>query len=140
MLIPSPWRNLTTTRCVCKTPKGDVVVLGSSRGEIEVPEGTAEAVITPVKITGRGGVNEPIGPSKIWSEAWGLLDVEDHAKKVSIVEEGRKLAEKQEADRKRRQKKAKEEAKVKPVEVATEIKMDDDLKRPQFPGPKPEKR
>lgn len=60
----------------------------SSRGpELEVADGTTEAVIAPIKLTGRGGKFEAVGASKIWTEKWGLLELEDHAKKMKIEEE-----------------------------------------------------
>ena len=115
MQIPNPWPHHARSRCTCKTPKGDVVVMVATRGPIEVADDCEEVVIEPVRMTGRGGKHEVIGPARIWSKNWGLLDIEDHLKKTNLANEeaemkARKAKEKAEA--KARKAKAKVEAKV----------------------------
>ena len=99
MFIPNPWPHFPSTRCVCKP--GDIAVMIATRGDIEVPDGTTEALLTPVKMKGRGKYEE-VGPSRIWSEEFGLLDVEDHVKKLEIKGETAKLQDAQKQASKRK--------------------------------------
>lgn len=89
MKIPNPWPYYSgVTRTVCTTPEGDVVSILVTRGpEIEVTDGATKVLVEPIKLTGRGGVYKSLGPPKVWTEAWGLLDVEDHATKQEIEAE-----------------------------------------------------
>jgi hypothetical protein len=72
---------------------------------LDVPDDTVEALLEPVA-NGRPGA-AVIGPGQIWSNRFGLLNLEDHAKKVE-VEKGevamreRKQKEKEEKARKAR--------------------------------------
>lgn len=103
MKIPNPWPWHPLSRCICRTEKGDVACVGSTREpELEVPD-AAEVLIEPVKYVGRGVV-EPIAQGRIWSKRWGLLDIEDHMKKQQIEEEEAELKLKQRKQQKREQK------------------------------------
>jgi len=96
MFIPNPWSHFPSTRCVCKPSDAELLI--ATRGDLEIPDGTTEAILTPVRITGRGGKFEAVGASRIWSDEFGLLDIEDHAKKVEIKEEDRKLQQRREVE------------------------------------------
>jgi hypothetical protein len=82
-------------------------VCGAGR-EIEVPDTAVEVLIEPVA---RGRYDsETLAPGRIWSKEFGLLDVEDHLKKVEIKKEEGALKTRQEADRLRRQEEAERKA------------------------------
>ena len=133
MLIPNPWRHHPMVRYTCKTPDGDITVVRASREGLEVEDNVNEAMVEPVKASGRGGAVTVVGQGRIWSRAWGLLEVKDHVKKMELIAQEEKLTKKQEADRKREAKKAKERAvTAKPVEVVNKIRM--------VHSPQPEKR
>lgn len=105
MKIPNPWPYHALSRCTCKTSKDEVVCVGSTRDrELEVPEAD-EVLIEPVKQAGRGVV-VPVGQGRIWSKKWGLLDLEDHLKKMKIEEEEAELKAKQKKQQKRDEKPA----------------------------------
>lgn len=99
MKISNPWPHRPMTRITCRTPNGEVVCTSSTRGPLDVPDDTVEALLEPVA-NGRPGA-AVIGQPQIWSNRFGLLNLEDHAKKVEI--------EKEEADMKARKQKEKEE-------------------------------
>lgn len=90
MQIPNPWSHHPLSRCTCKTPKGDVISIGVTRGPLEVPDDSAEVLIEPVKYV-RAGVVEPIGQGRIWSKEYGMLDIEDHIRKMKIKEQEEQL-------------------------------------------------
>lgn len=101
MKIPNPWPSYNgITRTVCKTPEGDVVAMMVTRGpEIEVSDNAIEVLIESVKVTGRGGAYKLLGPPKVWTKAWGLLDIGDHTTKLEIeAERGARVREDQERE------------------------------------------
>jgi hypothetical protein len=60
-----------------------------------------EVLIEPVD---RGRYDsKTLAPGRIWSKEYGMLDVEDHMKKLKIEKEAEALKVRQEADRLRRQ-------------------------------------
>lgn len=87
MKIPNPWPHHALSRCTCETPNGVVISTGSSRGPIEVPDDSVQVLIEPVKATGRGGRVEVLGQGRVWSKEWGLLDIEDHLRKIRLANE-----------------------------------------------------
>lgn len=101
MKIPNPWPYHPLTRYTCRGPQGETVLIVSTKErEIEVGE-CDEVVMEPVKATGRGGKIAVIGPARIWSRDFGLLDIEDHVKKRQIEIEEAELKMKQRKDRER---------------------------------------
>jgi hypothetical protein len=81
---------------------------------LDVPDDTTEALLEPVA-NGRPGA-VAIAPSQIWSNRFGLLNLEDHVKKVEIEKEeatmkARKQKEKEEKEAKARTKKVEKERK-----------------------------
>lgn len=127
MKIPNPWPWHALSRYTCRGPKGENVVIESSRDrEVEVDD-CDEILIEPVKQVGRGGQVQAIGQGRIWSKKWGLLDLEDHLKKQQIEAEDAELKIKQ---RKQREKeKAAKVVSEKPARVITEkaVVVDDKL-------------
>jgi hypothetical protein len=131
MQIPNPWPHHTLSRCTCKTPKGEVVMTSSTRGPLEVPDDTEEVVIEPVKFAGRGGKVDVLGQGRIWSKNWGLLDIEDHLKKVNLANEE---AEMKARKAKEKPKPAKPKPKPKPakpkevkLEATSKLEMSDGM-------------
>ncbi len=122
MLIPNPWPNYPMTRTVSKTPQGDFVSTASTRGDLEVPDGTVEALIEPVA-NGRPGA-AAVAQGRIWSRAWGCLEIKDHIKKQELVKEVAELKVRQEVEAEKPAKKVEKPAKeaekpVKKVENPT---------------------
>jgi hypothetical protein len=118
--IPNPWPWHPLSRCTCRTEKGDVVCVGSSRDrELEVPDAD-EVLIEPVKHGIKRGEVEPIGQGRIWSRRWGLLDIEDHVKKQQIEIEEAELREKQKRQRDRDKERDQRAKKEKPAKVVSE--------------------
>jgi hypothetical protein len=75
----------------------------STRNNLEVPDGASEALIEPVK-NGRPGA-AATAQGRIWSPEWGVMEIEDHLKKLKIVEEEKALKVRLEkVDRERRPK------------------------------------
>jgi hypothetical protein len=111
MKIANPWPNYPMCRCICKP--GDQVVVQATRKDLEVPDGTTEALIEPVKVVGRGNKVEVVAQGRVWSEAWGLLDIEDHLKKQEIEAEAARMKERAEKERARKAQEARERAKPK---------------------------
>ena len=106
MKIPNPWPWHPLSRCICRTEKGDVVCVGSTREpELEVPD-AEEVLIEPVKYAPGHVDTIPIGQGRIWSKRWGLLDIEDHLKKQQIEAEEAELKLKQRKQQKRDEKPA----------------------------------
>ena len=89
MLIPNPWPNYPMTRIVSKTPQGDFISTSSTRGDLEVPDGTVEALIVPVE-NGRPGASA-VAEGRIWSREWGCLEIKDHVQKQDLAKEVTKL-------------------------------------------------
>jgi hypothetical protein len=85
MLIPNPWPNYPMTRIVSKTPQGDVISTASTRGDLEVPDETVEALLEPVA-NGRPGA-QAVAQGRIWSREWGCLEIPDHIKKQELAKE-----------------------------------------------------
>jgi hypothetical protein len=112
MLIPNPWPNYPMTRTISKTPQGDFVIVASTRGDLEVPDDTVEALIEPVA-NGRPGA-PAIAQGRIWSREWGCLEIKDHIKKQELAKEVAECEARQKAARKARPK----AETVKPVEEA----------------------
>jgi hypothetical protein len=73
----------------------------ATRGDIELPDGTTEVLLTPVKMRARGKYDE-VGPPRIWSEEYGLLDVEDHVKKLELKEDIQKMEDDRKKEQQRR--------------------------------------
>jgi len=87
MKIPNPWPYHPMSRITCRIDgrEDDVQCIVATRDvELEVPDGTVEAVIEPV--TQRGEI-KAVGSPRVWSEAWGLLDIEDHLTKLELAKE-----------------------------------------------------
>jgi hypothetical protein len=107
-------------RITCKTPEGEVVCRVSTRGPLEVPDGTTEALIEPVA-NGRPDA-AVVGPPRIWSDRWGLLEVEDHVKKMEIEKEAAAVKERKQKEKEEKARKAADIKKVekerKPAKVA----------------------
>ena len=84
MFIPNPWPNYPMTRIVGKTPQGDFVSTVSTRGDLEVPDDTTEALIEPVE-NGRPGA-PAVAEGRIWSREWGCLEIKDHIQKQELAQ------------------------------------------------------
>ncbi len=128
MKIPNPWPNHPHIRF--NVNNGDC--LGSCGGgpEIEVPDSAVEVLIEPVN---RGRYNaKTLGSGRIWSKEFGLLDVEDHLKKVEIKKEDEAFKVRQDADRLRKQ----EEAKLIVSQKGKEAKPKEEAKEESEPKPK----
>lgn len=115
MKIPNPWPwhphtrcNVNNGECICVLPGGH---------ELEVPDTAVEVLIEPVE-KGRSDARV-VAQSKIWSKSWGMLDLEDHLKKMEMQKEEADLRKRQEKERKRREKEAKERAATPPPEPET---------------------
>ena len=120
MLIPNPWPNDPMTRIVSKTPQGACVSTVSTRGDLEVPDDTVEALIEPVE-NGRPGA-PAVAQGRIWSREWGILEIPDHIKKQKIVADEKALKAKQEkAAKVERAKKVDEDRKPKKVDEPARI-------------------
>ena len=89
MLIPNPWPNYPMARIVSKTPQGDFVSTVSTRDNLEVPDDAVEALIVPVA-NGRPGA-PAVAEGRIWSRAWGCLEIPDHIKKQEMAKEAAEL-------------------------------------------------
>ncbi len=94
MFIPNPWPNYIN-QIVSKTPEGDFVSTMSTRGDLEVPDDTVEALIVPVE-NGRPGARA-IAEGRIWSREWGCLEIKDHIQKQKLAKEVAELKAKQKA-------------------------------------------
>jgi hypothetical protein len=137
MKIANPWPYHAMSRCICKTPAGDQVRVQTSRGpELEVPDGSTEVMIEPVKQVGRGGKVEAIGQGRIWSEAWGLLDIVDHLKKQEIEAEETAMKERVEKERERKAQEARERGKAQ-VEAKLKAKEKEEAEPKAEPKPEP---
>ncbi len=73
------------TRIVSKTPQGDHISVVSTRGDLEVPDDTVEALIEPVE-NGRPNATA-VAQGRIWSSAWGCLEIKDHIQKQELAKE-----------------------------------------------------
>ena len=124
MRIPNPWPNYPMCRAKCITEDGTQVCLQSTRGNLEIPDGTTEALLEPVKQVGRGGNVVIVAQGQVWSKQWGLMSPEDHLKKVQLVEEEARLAAEREKDTERKQKEARERADAKKLKEAAAPKVD----------------
>ena len=105
MKIPNPWPSHPYIRF--NVNNGEC--LGSCGGgpEIEVPDMAVEVLIQPVD---RGRYNsKTLAAGCVWSKEFGMLDAEDHLKKVEIKKEEAALKTRQEAARLRMQEEAKQE-------------------------------
>ena len=99
MKIPNPWPyqphirfNVNDGECLGSCGPGP---------EIEVPDTAAVVLIEPVD---KGRYNsKTLAPGHVWSKEFGMLDAEDHWKKVKILKEEQTLKWQQEADRLRMQ-------------------------------------
>jgi peroxiredoxin family protein len=116
MKIPNPWPRVHS-QCTCRTPKGDVIVSSCSRGDLEVPDDATEVTIQPVKIIGRGGEAKALGQPRIWSKAWGLMDIEDHLKKMDLANKMAEAKAKKKMDKTKASMKKVTKALQKPREV-----------------------
>jgi hypothetical protein len=74
--------------------------------ELEVPDNANEVLIEPLS-KGRSDA-VAVAQGRIWSKAWGLMELEDHLKKMQLQEEEANLRKRQEKDRKRKEKEARE--------------------------------
>lgn len=102
MKIKSPWPyNLVRL----SLPSGEVLGVQSGR---ELEFDVEEVLLEPVRVAGRGGKLDTLGPGKIWSKAWGINEVEDHLKKVKILEGEKNLELAREKEAKRKAKEARE--------------------------------
>lgn len=117
MKINSPWPHHSLTRCTCKTPRGEVVSVQAERHDLEIEDDAVEALVEPVKIVGRGGNMKVLSQGRVWSREWGLLDIEDHVKKMNIKEEEAELQERLAKEKKRR----KEEKEAQRAKVAKKV-------------------
>jgi hypothetical protein len=104
MKIPNPWPWHQHTRC--NVNNGECICVLPSGQELEVPDNAVEVVIEPVE-KGRSDA-KVIAQGRIWSKTWGLLDLEDHLKKMEMQKEEADLRKRQEKERKRREKEARE--------------------------------
>jgi hypothetical protein len=110
-------------RIVSKTPQGDFIITVSTRGDLEVPDDTVEALIEPVE-NGRPGA-PAVAQGRIWSRAWGCLEIKDHVKKQEIAAGEKALKDKQEkAERAKKVDKARA-----PKKVTDVVKADEPVKR-----------
>jgi len=113
MKIPNPWPNYPMARCRCMPSES--VVTQSTRGELEVPDGSTEVMIEPVK-HGRPNA-EAVAQGRMWTEKWGLLEVGDYMKKVELEADEKAMAERKIADRLRKQQEDQQRAKAKEMEA-----------------------
>lgn len=113
MKIPNPWPWHPLSRCTVR-PGDHIHIMSTREPELEVSEGD-EVLIEPVKY-GDNKDNQvvPVGQGRIWSKKWGLLDLEDHAKKMQLVEEEAKLEKRKVAQRKREKSEEKRHKAAKP--------------------------
>ena len=99
MKIPNPWPNQPHIRF--NVNNGECTGSCGAGPEIEVPDTAVEVLIEPVA---RGRYDsETLAPGRIWSKEFGMLDVEDHLKKMEIKKEEGALKVRREADRLRMQ-------------------------------------
>jgi hypothetical protein len=113
--IPNPWPHQAHVRF--NANNGECTGSCGAGPEIEVPDTAVEVLIEPVD---RGRYDsKPLAPARVWSKEFGMLDVEDHLKKMEIKKEEEALKARQEADRLRRQDEAKA-AKAKSVKERTD--------------------
>jgi hypothetical protein len=126
MKITNPWPNRPMTRITCKTPNGEVMCTSSTRGPLEVPDATTEALLEPVA-NGRPNA-AVVGPPRIWSNQWGVMEVEDHVKKMKM--------EKDEAAMKERKRAAKEEKarKARDIQKVDKERTPDKVVKPAVPS------
>ena len=103
MKIPNPWPNHPHIRF--NVNNGECLASCGPGPEIEVPDMAVEVLIEPVD-RGRYDSN-PVAAGRVWSKEFGMLDVEDHLKKVGIKKEEQELKWRQEAERRRKQDEAK---------------------------------
>jgi hypothetical protein len=98
-----------------------------------VPDDATEVTIQPVKIIGRGGEARALGQPRIWSKAWGLMDIEDHLKKLDLANEVAEAKAKKKMDKTKKSmaKVIKDLEKPKPREVkldaSSKLEMTDDM-------------
>lgn len=95
MLIPNPYPHHPHTRCRIKDGKEEIIMVVSAGREIDIDSDPVEVVIEPIA----GGRSDAavVGPVKIWSAEFGLLDLEDHMSKVTLKEEKEKMLAEQQA-------------------------------------------
>ena len=104
MKIPNPWPNQPHIRF--NVNNGECLGSCGPGPEIEVPDTAVEVLIEPVA---RGRYDsKTLAPGRVWSKEYGMLDVEDHLKKMEIKEEEEALKVRREADRLRMQDEAKQ--------------------------------
>ena len=144
MKIPNPWPAQQHIRF--NVNNGECTGSCGGGPEIEVPDTAVEVLIEPCA---RGRYDsQTLAPGRVWSKEFGMLDVEDHLKKVEIKEEGEALKVRAgAADRLRKQKeaewKAAEEKKAKDAEAKRLRKQDGTDQRPlkeKQDEPKPEEK
>ena len=118
MKIPNPWPNQPHIRF--NVNNGECTGSCSAGPEIEVPDTAVEVLIEPCA---RGRYNsETLAPGHVWSKEFGMLDAEDHWKKVKILKEEDDLKMRQGAELRRRQDEARAaEAKAKDAEPEERI-------------------
>jgi len=81
--IPNPWPYQPHIRF--NVNNGECTGSCGGDPEIEVPDTAVEVLIEPCA---RGRYNsETLAPGRVWSKEFGMLDVEDHLKKVEIKKE-----------------------------------------------------
>ena len=119
MKIPNPWPNQPHVRF--NVNNGECTGSCGEGPEIEVPDMAVEVLIEPVA---RGRYDsETLAPGRVWSKEFGMLDVEDHLKKVEIKEEEEALKVRQEDVWRRSQDEAKapEAKKAKDAEPRVDV-------------------
>ena len=99
MKIPNPWPHQPHVRF--NVNNGECKGSCGAGPEIEVPDTAVEVLIEPCA-KGRYD-SKTLAPGHVWSKEFGMLDVEDHLKKMEIKEEAEALKVRQDADRLRKQ-------------------------------------
>jgi hypothetical protein len=110
MIVDNPFYVYEHVRYTCK-PSGQIGVVGQRCYKLEVPDDTQEVLIEVVN-KGRSTADK-VFAARIWSKAWGEMDVESHMKKVQIEKEVAEHTEKKQQEVMRKGREAQERAEAK---------------------------